>query len=268
MYREIVLPESQISIYESKHTPGEEVRPHHHSVYQILYFLSGKGHILLEGKRYPVGTDQLVLIAPGSEHAVYADSQMTLLVLAFGTFLAGLPGAERLFAKSLEHSKYQVVDAMWAGELRESLRNLLYEQSRPDGYADLAMRSQLLHALLILARTWDVTYFPDSNAHRAYRLKHYIETHYFERLSAEDLAALVKVTPRHMNDVFKQYYFVTPLQYLTDIRVKRAKELLAETEKEVVSICFEVGFETLSTFYRAFKKKVGTSPQQFRKQSV
>lgn len=268
MFRDIVLPESQILIYESKHIPGETVDAHHHDVYQILYFLSGDGSITLEGQTYEVTTDQMVLIAPHSEHAICARSRLTLLVLAFGDFLHGIEGGPELFNNALRQSKYQILNSMSANELRDSFRKILYEQTRRDDYIHLAMRSHLLRAILILARIWAVPYFPDSNAHRADILQHYIESHYFERLSADDLAAMLKLTPRHMNDIFKQYFHITPIQYLTDVRVTQAKELLIGTNKEIVSICFEVGFETLSTFYRAFKKKVGVSPQHFRKTTM
>ncbi|WP_029422015.1 helix-turn-helix transcriptional regulator [Alicyclobacillus macrosporangiidus] len=262
--REISLPESQVLIYESKHPPGEQVPAHHHRVYQILYFLNGHGTISLEGKAYEVTGDQMVYIAPYSEHAVHAQSRMTVLVLAFGDFLCGLPGERDFFVRALARSKYQMLDPFAAAQVRDSFRQILYEQTRADRFSSLSIRSHLLGALVTIARGWEMQRAPDRNTQRANMLRHYIETRYFERLSAEDLAGMLKITPRHMNDIFKQQYHVTPIQYLTEVRVQRAKELLLNTDKEVVSICFEVGFETLSTFYRAFKRKVGVSPLQFR----
>lgn len=154
---------------------------------------------------------------------------------------------------------------MTANEVRDAFRKILYEQTRPDELSGLAMRSHLLRMLLILARKWDAGQFADSNAHRAKILQRYIETHYFERISAGDLASMLKLTPRHMNGIFKQHFAATPMQYLSDARINQAKQLLVETDKEIVSICFEVGFESLSTFYRAFENKVGQSPNNFVK---
>ncbi|MCL6547538.1 MAG: AraC family transcriptional regulator [Alicyclobacillus sp.] len=266
--RHFELTESEIFVYEVKHTPGERVTRHHHSVYEILYFLDGEGTITLEDQTYDISGGQMVLIVPYSEHSVHARTRMTVLVLVFGDFLAGLASRRELFARALSKSKCHMLDTMSANELRDSFRKILYEQNRRDSFSDLAMRSHLLHVLLVLARKWETDRYPDSNAHRANVLRHYIETHYFERISADDLAAMLKVTPRHMNSIFKQQFGLTPMQYLNDVRIRQAKELLAETEKEVVSICFEVGFEALSTFYRAFKNKVGLSPQEYRRQAV
>ncbi len=54
------------------------------------------------------------------------------------------------------------------------------------------------------------------------------------------------------------------MQYLTHIRIEHAKRLLLDSDKEIVTICFEVGYETLSTFYRSFKKEVEMTPNQYR----
>ncbi|WP_188332090.1 AraC family transcriptional regulator [Alicyclobacillus suci] len=264
-FRKVSLANNGICLYESKHLPGAVVTPHYHDIYQILYILNGDGTITLQGHAYDVSSDQMVLIAPHSLHAVYARTRMTVLVLAFGDFLEQLSGSEALFAHAFGTSKYHMVDSMSATELRDSFRKILYEQSRNDDFSDLAIRGHLLQVLLILARSWESQRFRDSNEHRAELLRDYIEAHYFHHLSAENLAARLKITPRHMNAIFTERFHLTPIQYLTDVRVKHAKELLIGTDKDIISICFEVGFETISTFYRAFKKKVGMSPQQFRK---
>jgi AraC-like DNA-binding protein len=67
-----------------------------------------------------------------------------------------------------------------------------------------------------------------------------------------------------MNDIFKRKFNDTPLQYLQKIRINHAKELLLQSDQDIVSICFEVGYETLSTFYRTFRNLVGISPNKFR----
>ena len=48
------------------------------------------------------------------------------------------------------------------------------------------------------------------------------------------------------------------------MRISVAKKLLAETDKDILSVCFEIGYESLSTFYRTFKRYVQMSPNQYR----
>ncbi|UUZ80110.1 helix-turn-helix domain-containing protein [Paenibacillus sp. P26] len=80
------------------------------------------------------------------------------------------------------------------------------------------------------------------------------------------MAYKLGVGVRHANNIFKESYGMTPVQYLTESRIRVAKKLLIETDKDIVSICFEVGYESLPTFYRAFKNTVGLSPNKFRQQ--
>lgn len=267
-FRSFDLPKTKILLYESKHLPGDSVTLHHHTIYQILYILSGDGIVRLDGEVYDVGPDQMVLIAPFSEHAVSTQSRMTLLVLAFENFLTALDGAELMLDRVFKQSKYHMVHTMAANELRDSFRKILYEQGARDSFADVAIRNRLLQILLTLARSFDEKHFSDSNDYRANVVRRYIEENYFKRISAQDMASQLRITPRHVNAIFSEQFHTTPMQYLTDVRVKHAKQLLTESDKDIVSICFEVGFETISTFYRVFKKHVGLSPQTFRKTSA
>lgn len=107
----------------------------------------------------------------------------------------------------------------------------------------------------------------DFNSLRTERIRSYIDSHYFESLTASDIAARLAIGVRHVNNIFKDRYRITPIQYLTEVRISLAKQLLIDTNKDIVSICFEVGYETLPTFYRAFKNIVGMSPNLFRQQN-
>jgi AraC-like DNA-binding protein len=252
-------------VYEFKHSLGERVTPHHHEIYEILYFLDGEGIIQLGHEQYPVNSDTMVLISPFTPHAVFAHTRMTVLVLAFEDFLQGFPNSRELFSRVLNRPKYHHLNTLSANELRDTFRKILYEQNHNNSFSDLTTQSHLLHLLVILAREWEMEQVSDSNAHRASVLRRYIESHYFDYLTSEDLASMLKLTPRHMNTIFKEQFGLTPMQYLNDVRVNHANSLLSDTDKEIVSICFETGFEAVSTFYRTFKNKVGVSPQQYRK---
>jgi len=72
---------------------------------------------------------------------------------------------------------------------------------------------------------------------------------------------------QHFLRLFKQAFQITPHQYLTEVRINKAKELLTTTGKPVSGICQEVGFESLSSFSVLFKKRFGVSPVQLRRKS-
>lgn len=72
----------------------------------------------------------------------------------------------------------------------------------------------------------------------------------------------------HLTRIFKQYCSMTPNEYITKIRINKSEQLLKETSMDILEIAHEVGFESLSTFYRCFKKNVGSTPKEYRKINV
>ncbi|SFM50667.1 AraC-type DNA-binding protein [Paenibacillus sp. 1_12] len=254
-----------IRLYESKHKEGDKVTEHHHQIHQILYALDGKGTILLEGKNLEFNQDNGVVIVPYDNHAIFSDSKMTVLVLVFDQTALDGSVRETLLDECFTTSRIMKLNPFAGSEFRQLLRKMLFEQSRGKSLNLLAMKIHLSEVLLVLARSQQSAPVSDANSLRAERLRNYIDTHYFEIMSSNDISAKLGVSNRHVNNIFKEKYSVTPMQYLTEVRMELAKKMLAETEKDIVSICFEVGFETVSTFYRTFKNAVHMSPNKYRK---
>lgn len=84
-------------------------------------------------------------------------------------------------------------------------------------------------------------------------------------LMLADIAQVACLSPNHLLRTFKQAFHMTPHQMLTEVRLNRAKWLLQTTNHSVTEICLMVGFESLGSFSWLFRKKVGCSPDTFRK---
>ncbi len=69
-------------------------------------------------------------------------------------------------------------------------------------------------------------------------------------INTSDISTKLGMSITHINNIFKEQYKVIPLQYLTEVRIVLSKKILIETDKDIVSFCFEVGFKSLETFYR------------------
>lgn len=263
-FRKIQLPPHGVHLYESKHLEGNIVNAHHHDIHQILYGLEGEGQITLNGKTYPIGQDVAAILVPYSEHAIVTGSKLTLLVLAFHKTAINIYGQEELLAKFFSTSSLLKMNPFASNELRRLLRRMLYEQSQQDSLSSYAIKLYMDELLLVLSRSRSQTSAPDANSLRAERICNYIDTHYFEPITTNDIAVRMNMSGRHVTSIFKERYQKTPAQYLTEVRIEVASKLLLETDKDIVSICFEVGYETVSAFYRTFKNIVGVSPNHFR----
>ncbi|UQZ82117.1 HTH-type transcriptional activator Btr [Paenibacillus konkukensis] len=255
-----------IHLYESKHTESYEVKIHHHDSVQILYAIEGQGSIWLDGQQHDFAQDNAAFIVPYSEHAVSSDSHLTLLVLAFDD-PAGQDGVyERWKPYLYSRSEHLKLNSFQASEMRLLLRKLLFEQKQADPLSGWAMHNLLQDIYLLLVRAKQSRQVQDANGLRAERIRNYIDLHYYDSITSEELSGKLGISIRQMNKIFKKEYQMTPMQYLTEVRMALAKKLLAESDKDIVSICFEVGYESLPTFYRAFKMAMSMSPNKYRQQ--
>jgi len=258
------LTYADVHLYESRHAVGNEVFGHSHDHFQVLYALDGEGKIFLDGQEHDFSSDQVVLIVPDCVHSIQASSRLTVLVLAFSPSVLKLFLDRELQTSIQQKSLYYNLDTIKASEIRQLLRKMLFELTNYDEFCKYSLFVYLTELLLILNRLKAEKIVVNAHDMRAAQIKEYIHRQYFENITAEDLSGKFGISPRYINGIFKSKYHETPLQYLQKVRIDRSKELLIETEKDIVSISFEVGYETLSTFYRSFRNLVGMSPNKYR----
>lgn len=258
--------EKSMHLYESKHSERYSVHVHHHEQSQLLYVIEGSGKIILDNETYDLAPHTAAMIVPYAEHAVSSDTQLTLLVLSFDDASIHEPMHQEWKAHYFHQSRVLKLNSLHGNELRLLLRKLLFEERTEDRFSKWAMRIHLHEIMLLLARAGSASQITDAGGLRAERVRQFIDTHYYEAVTSAELAAKMGVSIRHLNASFKEQFRMTPIQYLTEVRIGVAKKLLAETSKDIVSICFEVGYESLPTFYRTFKNVVQMSPNQYRQQ--
>jgi len=103
---------------------------------------------------------------------------------------------------------------------------------------------------------------------RLHRAKDYITALFDQPLTLDEMAQVACLSPNHFLRTFKQAFRQTPHQHLTQLRLERAKTLLAHTERSITDICFAVGFESLGSFSWLFRRRVGIAPEGYRHKKV
>ena len=101
---------------------------------------------------------------------------------------------------------------------------------------------------------------------RLREMMQFIENHYKERISLERLAADANISKSEALRCFKRGIGTTPVKYLIDYRLERAKELLCKTNDTVIRVAADVGIDNTSYFVRIFKKMYGMTPGAFREE--
>lgn len=96
------------------------------------------------------------------------------------------------------------------------------------------------------------------------RVRDTIDRHYAEPLDLERLAGVAHLSPSHVVRRFKVAFGETPHQYLYRRRIERAQWLLRTTDHSIAAIAVEVGYDSVGTFTRTFRRLVGETPTRHR----
>lgn len=105
---------------------------------------------------------------------------------------------------------------------------------------------------------------PEYQYEQVRKSKKFMEDRYSEKINLEGLAQEACMSRFHFIRIFRLVYGMTPRQYLRDVRILKAKELL-KNGISVSQACLEVGYESLSTFSAVFKRGTGYTPRAYRK---
>jgi AraC-like DNA-binding protein len=87
-----------------------------------------------------------------------------------------------------------------------------------------------------------------------------------QELTLEDISLETDLSAWHLLRTFRSAFGETPHEFLTRMRLERARDLLTITSRPVTEICFDVGFTSLGSFSALFRRHVGISPAEFRRQ--
>jgi len=95
--------------------------------------------------------------------------------------------------------------------------------------------------------------------------KQYIQQNYMKSISLEDISNLVGFNAAYFSTLFKKENGSNYLNYLSEVRMNKAKELLRETNLNIAVVCEQVGYNDLKHFTKSFKKNTGIKPNEYRK---
>ena len=109
----------------------------------------------------------------------------------------------------------------------------------------------------------DISIF-DPNKDLAIKVKESMDNSYNKDFELDDMAKDIGISGRHLLRLFKEHYGITPNEYIIRIKVNKSMVLLKNTSKDVLDIAYEVGFKSISNFYKCIKEQVGTTPKKYR----
>ncbi|NSW56862.1 MAG: helix-turn-helix transcriptional regulator [Armatimonadetes bacterium] len=241
--------------------------PHAHpGSWQVVYVLCGKGQVRIGDAWYGVRARDLYMIQPGEEHASRDDAgtQPELWELRFSIGR----GARIPFALSTIPA---IMRDVRDPALMETLRQLIDEFSaREPGWewlCSLLVEEFLLRVCRLAGSAGAAAAGRAQSAHEEaiIRVRRYIHFHFHEPLTVQGLAREAGMSPRRFAEIFRAVCGRPPMDYVIDVRLDRAAELLREGRLTVSQVADRTGFATVHYFSRVFRRKRGASPSAYRR---
>lgn len=232
----------------------------------IKLTLSGCGVLEYGGKEYHVSAGQFFWIDCQNPQRYYTDPKLGRWRVLWVHFRgANARAYYEMFRTIGEGRPVGTMPAHCNGE--ELLKSLIARYDRSDSTLDndIAASAQLAQLLAYCIQA--VSPQEDSRTVPAVvqQIRSYLLEHYAEPIHLDTLSQTFSVSKYHLQRVFKKYVGQSPLEFLSGVRLTRAKELLRTTDLPVNEIAYRVGLENASYFVSKFRAQEDITPHKYRK---
>lgn len=259
-------PQLDVSLLHAFHVDYAYPR-HSHDHYVVCLIERGVQSFTHKGTKYVTPPSGLILINPGVVHTGEAATTQGFRMRSLYPTTAHMQSAVYQLTgrhQAVPFFKDVRVDDPAATRSVFALHSALTNHVNP-----LECEARFITTLAHLIKRYAEIRLDEpspGNERRAVKqVRRYIEAHFSERISLNDLAELVAFSPYYLLRVFRIEVGMPPHAYLQDVRIRRAQRLI-ELGKPLADVAFEVGYSSQSHLTRRFKQIVGLTPGQYAHQ--
>lgn len=236
--------------------------PHTHNHMELFYIVGGKGQFLIEDQLYPVNSNNLVIINPNVTH-----TEVSLNAQPLEYIVLGIEGIELATSES-SCDQFNILDHFESVDISGCIRNILREmEQKHPGYEDVCQAYMEILIIRLMRNTaLAVPTEPQvvSGNRQCASVKRYIDLHFKEALTLEQLAEEAHMNKYYLSHAFKREYGTSPINYMITKRIEESKYLLAETDLSMSQIAQLLGFSSLSYFSQVFRRTQSATPMEYR----
>lgn len=251
---------------------------HFHNHLEIGYCYAGRGNVVLDEKTMRFGKDMFTFIPPNFPHTTTSDiddiSSWEFLFIDVEEFLNRVfPDSPRKVEELCEiiYSKAYFFAKEEKEEMNKQVLTILTEAREKHLYFQQRIEAALMVILVDIIRLNDKRE-KNRREHDADGLStkgirpalDYISREYASEIKICDLADECCISETHFRRLFLETMHMTPTTYLNSVRIHMACAMLKKTDQSIRDIAIKLGFPTMSTFDRNFRKMLGVSPYEWR----
>lgn len=256
---------------------------HWHDEIEFILATSGRAIFQIENCSYKVNEGEIIIIGSGELHSAYStdsENNCTCKSIIFNSEILSSKSSDAIqikFINPLINNQLVLPHHLTCTNSNEmSVRNFLSDlintlDSKDDNF-ELMVKSYLymiFSKVMLMVTYKGINDLSDPNPNsKLESIKHildYIHINYNKPLTLKELSSELNMSEGHFCRIFKSITFKTPVDYLNYYRTTKAQDMLLNSNKKVLEISMDVGFNNLSYFINIFKKNTAYTPSSFRK---
>lgn len=274
---EIIHYDYSLGLRLHHNVDSENFPQHWHMGVEIIVPTEGGYEVVTEDGACYLKPQDVIIIHSGVIHALKAPEKGERFILQFDSGLLS-------YLKEMETLLFMLPPVIWlkAEEksplyclVREKLDRIIEEYQGKGSFRESSIYASIIEIYVELGRN---EVYKSKRAKQAHTTKQqeyleavmsgcaYVNQHYMENLTLEEVAQISGFSKYHFTRIFKQYMNMTFYEYLNSRRIRRAEELLYNTEElRVTDVAMGAGFSSMSAFNRTFQNFKHCSPSDYRK---
>lgn len=257
-----------------------DVPLHWHNEMEIIYIKKGKGRVTIDFQTYNIKGGDIVILRSGQLHGI---SQLDSYSMEYENIIFSTDmlmskhddslntdffvpfSAGRIFYESIVTSDQAIYPELSSCLDRADQVCSTFEK----GYK-LAIKGFLFEFFYVIYRNSENTLIEKSNKHldKIKEVLKYIETHYHDPITIEEIAGVCGFSPSHFMRFFKHALGTSFIDYLNDFRLSIAMRMLMSSDDNILNIATDCGYDNLSYFNRIFKRRYGMPPSHYRNKKL
>lgn len=251
---------------------------HWHAEFEISLIVSGCAEFICGDDRFVSREGDIIIIPPNKLHAIYphGDSKQLYDTIVFSPEMLGASDNDRCAAeciRPLSNGGFEIntritKQHIYYCELKTAAENIFSCAKGNTPQLDMLMKSELLRFFWLLEESGDILRTAENAVSRSEMIRpaiEYMNENFAEAVTVDILAEAAHLSKSYFMNRFKEAAGVGAIEYLSQLRIKKACEILSKTDKTAAETAFECGFRNLSNFNRQFRKIVGCTPKEYRK---
>ena len=253
-----------------------KLRPnsHVHDFLSIHYVVSGHCMFEVDGHEYLAKKDDVIIINPNvSHHSIPVDNTECVIFYL---------GIDNLFIKGYPKNFIPICNSVipvrkYIHELYNCYHNIISVQEKKEALWCLMVKQLSLQFLIILLKELSPQatnnlsdYFhleTYDKATIAQTITNYFRENYMKKISIEEIAKSTYLSTTYITKIYKEITGDTPINYLINLRMDKAREILSEGHFPIQTVAKRVGYDDPYYFSKLFKKKFGYSPSTYKLQA-